>query len=1193
MKKKWNFMIDQGGTFTDIIAIDPNNKIIIEKILSKKHDEQYNPVLVGINKIKNSSKALSKYQINNIKIGTTIGTNALLERKGCDVLLIVTKGFKDNFVIGTQQRKSIFKRHHLRKENIYNHVLELEERISVSGKVLIKLDEGKTYSVLKNFFIKGINSISITLINSFNFPKHEILIKKIAKKIGFKNISCSHEVCPIINFTSRGYTTLVDAYLNPIIKNYIQSIENNLTANKIYYMQSNGLLTKKNYFNGRNAVLSGPAGGVNGGIAIAKANKIKTIVGFDMGGTSADIWHYNGEIENKIETKISEVFIKTPTLKIDSIAAGGGSLTQYQDGRFMVGPESAGSFPGPACYRNNGPLTLTDCNLSLGRICKNDFPKLFGKSKKLSISNTYAEKKLKIILKSVRKKFQEYTNTHKIAEAFLNVAVENMANAIKKITIQKGFDIRSYTLLSFGSASGQYCCKVAESIGVNKIIFSPYSSVLSAFGVGISKKGSLYQLSIEKSLVIKELNNAIKKINKIIINNKLKEIKYTVRIKYYGSNTIVPIKLNTKIISNLKKSFLKKHKKLFGFNYKNRKIIIDSIQAELSQKTINKEKVLLENNVIISNSKKIFTKIYSENKWVKVRKINRSFFCKKNKKINGPAIFCDFNTTIVIEKNWFMKKLNTGSFFLGRIKVELNGIKYNCSEKPNPEMLEVFNSLFFSIAEQMGIVLKNTAQSINVKERLDFSCAFFNRDGDLIANAPHIPIHLGAMSDTVKYLIKKFDSKLNKGISLLHNNPFSGGTHLPDLTVITPYFNKTKKKVLYYLANRAHHSDIGGLSPGSMPAFSKKIEDEGIIFDGLSILKNQKINEKEILSILKNQTFPARDPLQNLYDIKAQLAANQKGIIEIERIIKNYGVHTVENYVRHIQKNCSEIVLNTIKKIPNSNYQTKLDNNSVIKVSFKFNKLSKNLILDFNGTSKQLTNNFNAPIAVTKSVIVYFLRTLIKNNIPLNEGFLKNIKIIIPKDCMLDPKYPAPVVAGNVETSQSLIDVLNASINIQAACYGTMNNITFGDNSFGYYETICGGEGASLGNNGSDAVHCHMTNTSITDPEILEYFYPVRVKQFSIRVNSGGAGKWSGGNGVIREIEFLKKLDLSILSNRRTTNPFGIKNGKHAKNGENWLIKPNKKRYKLPHVCQKKVYKGDTLLIKTPGGGGYGKLSNK
>ena len=1179
-------MVDQGGTFTDIIAIDPNNKIIIEKILSKKPEKHYNPVLIGVNKIINSSKHFSKHQINNIKIGTTIGTNALLERKGYDVLLIVTKGFKDNFIIGTQQRKLIFKRHHSRKEKLYNNVLELEERISAKGKVLIKLDEKKTFKTLEKYFKQGVNSISIILINSFNFPKHEILIKNIAKEIGFKNISCSHEVCPIINFTSRGYTTLVDAYLNPIIKSYIESVEGNLNAENIYYMQSNGFLTKKNDFNGRNAVLSGPAGGVNGGIEVAKSNKINTIVGFDMGGTSADIWHYNGEIEKRLETKISEVFIKTPTLEIDSIAAGGGSITQYQDGRFTVGPESAGSFPGPACYRNNGPLTLTDCNLSLGRISESEFPKLFGKSKKLSISTNYSEKKLKVILKSVQKKFREYTKTLQIAEAFLNVAVENMANAIKKITIQKGFDIRTYTLLSFGSASGQYCCKVADSIGIQKIIFSPYSSVLSAFGIGVSKQGSIYQLSVEKKLLKSELNSAIKNINKIILKNDLKQVTYVFRIKYYGCNTIVSIKKGNKNISNIKEAFLKKHKKSFGFNYKNRTIIIDSIQAELYQGTLNKENILIKNDSIYKKTKIAYTKIYSKNKWLRVRKINRNFFTKKNKKMNGPAVFTDYNTTIVIEKNWFIKKLDTGSYFLGRTKAKKN--QYTSSKKSNPEMLEVFNSIFFSIAEQMGLVLKNTAQSINVKERSDFSCALFTCNGDLIANAPHIPIHLGAMSDTVKYLIKKFSSSLNKGNSLLHNNPFSGGTHLPDLTVVTPYFNKTKNKVLFYLANRAHHSDIGGIFPGSMPAFSKQIEDEGIIFNGLSILKNKKINEKEILNILKKQTFPARDPIQNLYDIKAQLAANQKGIIELDRIIKNYGVNTVKNYVMHIQKNCSDIVLNTIKNIPNSKYQIKLDNNSTIKVSFTFNKLLKKLIINFDGTSKQLNNNFNAPIAVTKSVIVYFLRTLIKKNIPLNEGFLKDIKIIIPKNCMLDPKYPAPVVAGNVETSQSLIDVLNGSISIQAACYGTMNNITFGDNNFGYYETICGGEGASFENNGSDAVHCHMTNTSITDPEILEYFYPVRVKSFSIRTDSGGLGKWSGGNGVIREIEFLKKLDLSILSNRRVTAPFGIKNGEPGKSGENWLKRLGKNKIKLLHVCQTKVFKGDILTIKTPGGGGYG-----
>ena len=987
-----------------------------------------------------------------------------------------------------------------------------------------------------------------------------------------------------MNFTYRGYTTLIDSYLNPIIKKYTKDIENKVNAKKIFYMQSNGLLVDNKNFNGRNAILSGPAAGVNGGIHIAKKNNIKNLIGFDMGGTSADIWHYNGSVEKKIETKLSGLLIKTPSLLIDSIASGGGSITKYEDNRFVVGPESAGSFPGPACYRNNGPLTLTDCNLVLGRISKEEFPKFFGKNKNLSINEKDSVKKLKLIFKKVKKNYSSYQNIYQIAESFINVAIEKMSSAIKKITIQKGFDIRNYSLLIFGSASGQYCCKIAENIGVKRIIFNPFSSVLSAYGLGKSSLGTNYQISIEKPLSNKQINYSIKKVVSLIQDPNYLKTNFILRLKYIGSNTLISLVLKEKKANIIKLEFFTKHQRLFGFNYKNKKIIIDSIEAEVFFKIKKTSIPLLENSGAFSK-KIINKKIYFGTKWINVKKLNKNNFLKNSKTIKGPAIFSDYNTTIVIEKNWSIKKLKTETFLL--VKNQEKRRKYQSAKKPNPEMLEVFNNLFYSTAEQMGIVLRNTAQSINVKERLDFSCALFNEKGELIANAPHIPIHLGAMSDTIKYLIKKHYNKLKKGTSLLHNNPFSGGTHLPDLTVVTPYLNKNNSKVLYYFANRAHHSDIGGITPGSMPAFSKNIHEEGIIFDGFPILVNKRIKEKEIINFLKNHVTPSRDPYQNLYDIRAQLAANQKGINEIERIINNYGPQLVKKYVNYVQKNCREIISKVLKNIISSNNFIKIDNGAIIKVKLYYNKIKKKLEIDFSGTSKQLLNNFNAPEAVTKSVVIYFLRSLIENDIPLNEGFLKDVDIIIPKNSMLNPIYPAPVVAGNVETSQNLIDLLNTTIKVQASCYGTMSNIAFGNKYFGYYETICGGEGASKGNNGNDAVHCHMTNTSITDPEILEWFYPVRLREFSIRKLSGGKGKWSGGNGVIRKIEFLKNLDLSILSNRRIIVPPGINKAGSGKKGINLLITSDKHKLKLNYSSQIKVKKGDILIIQTPGGGAY------
>ena len=1182
--KYWNFNIDQGGTFTDIIGIAPDKKLIIKKVLSSKNNVSYNPVIDGITKVKKEYNHFANYPINEIKIGTTIATNALLERKGYKVLLVVTKGFQDNFVIGTQQRNKIFDRHHIRKKNIYSSILEVEERITSKGKIISHLNEKKVFNALKKYFSTGIKSISITLINGFLYSHHEKKIKDIAYRIGFQNISCSYEVSPTINFTSRGFTTLVDAYLNPIIQTYVKKLEKKLKAKKISYMQSNGFLAEKINFNGKNAILSGPAGGVIGGIEVAKKNKIKKIIGFDMGGTSADIWHYDGEVEKETQTKISDIFIKTPMLKIDTIAAGGGSIAKYQNKRFVVGPESAGSFPGPACYRNNGPITLTDCNLVLGRIISDDFPKFFGKDKKSNIDINEPIKKLKKIFLKVNKDFYNYQDIYQLADSFLNISIENMSAAIKKITIQKGIDIRNHALLIFGSASGQYCCKVAEKIGVKKIIFSPYSGVLSAYGIGLSKFGSVHQFSVEEILkenVIKKYKNKIKIALRLQEKN-YKEV-YTIRVKYFGCNTLISIKLKNKSIKNIKEDFFKKHKKLYGFNYQDRKVFIDSIEVEIF---LNRKK-----NYYLSNRKELKKKnnfsenfkVYIDGKWKKIRKFN-SYSLLKNKIITGPAVFCDFNTTIFIEENWMIKKMSSGDFIISKKNIKSKNRLSLSNNNPSPEMLEIFNNLFFSVAEQMGVILKNTAQSINIKERMDFSCALFNKNGELIANAPHIPIHLGAMSDTIKFLIRKHFDVFKKGISVLHNNPFSGGTHLPDLTVVTPFLYNNK--VVYYLANRAHHSDIGGITPGSMPAFSKNINEEGIVFDGFPILEKGKIKEQQLLKKLNEKKYGSRDPEQNLYDIKAQLASNQRGILELKKIISYYGKETVNKYVDFIKENCSEIIFKKIKKISNSEFSSKMDNGALIKVKINFDKKIKKLKIDFTGSSKQLSNNFNTPLAVTKSVIIYFLRTLITKDIPLNEGFLKDIVIIIPNNSMLNPSYPSPVVAGNVETSQHLIDILNVASKVQSACYGTMSNITFGDKNFGYYETICGGEGASFGNNGADAVHCHMTNTSITDPEILEWYYPVRLTEFSIRKKSGGKGKWFGGNGVIRKIVFLKNLDLTILSNRRIIKPFGIVNKNKAKTGENIIVKKNN-HIKLAHACQIKVSKGDTIILKTPGGAGY------
>ena len=1188
MKKSWNFMIDQGGTFTDIIALNPEKKLVSLKVLSHSHNKNEFPILRGIKKLIKTSRGFENFPINSIKIGTTIATNALLERKGEKVLLCVTKGFKDNLIIGDQKRHNLFERHFLRKPAIYKNVIEIDERISKDGDIIKKIDKKLNKKKLKKIFNEGIKSISIVFINSFKHCIHEKIVGKIAKDIGFKFVSCSYQVSPTINYTARGYTTLVDAYLKPLIQNYVKKILKTIKAKEISFMQSNGFLCEKDSFNGKNAILSGPAGGVNAGIKIAKDNKIKKIIGFDMGGTSSDIWHFNNGIEKNLETKISDILIKTPSLKIDSIASGGGSVIKYEHQRFVVGPESAGSFPGPSCYRNNGPLTLTDCNLVLGKISAKNFPKYFGKNKNSAILKSVSIKKFKSLLKYIRKDFPKYENLYEVADSFVKVAIENMANAIKKISLQKGYDIRNHTLLVFGSASGQYCCQVADKLNIKKILFHPLSSLFSAFGVGISHYGHIQQMTIEKKFSSSNLRYSMKLIKGELNKNDYKEYRFILRLKYQGSNTVIQSRISNVSIKHISNLFHIEHKRQFGFNFLDRTIMIDSIEIESIKKV--RKNIDTKNIYYLQKKRKKFiqnTLIFYQNKWVKVQNINLSSF-KVNKKIKGPVLLNDFNTSIFIEDDWKIKLLKSGVLEIKRNKAKSKYNKKikNQTSSSNPELLEIFNNLFFSTAEQMGEVLKNTAQSINIKERLDYSCALFDIQGNLIANAPHIPIHLGAMSETVKYCIRNYYNYFIEGKSLIHNDPYTGGTHLPDLTVLTPYLDKKNKKVLFYLANRAHHSDIGGISPGSMPAFSKNISEEGIVFKGFPIDPNGQIMEKQILKKLNETEYPSRDPHLNLSDIKAQIASTRKGIIEIERIINDYGIKTVFNYVHFIQNNCANIIKNVIKKIPHTKFKVSMDNGAFINLRMYF---ENKLIIDFKGSSPQLLNNFNTPTAVTKSVIIYFLRTLIKENIPLNEGCLEEVEIKIPQNSMLNPKAPAPVVAGNVETSQTLIDLLNGAIRVQAACYGSMSNITFGDKNFGYYETICGGEGASLNSNGTDAVHCHMTNTSITDAEILEWNYPVILKSFSIRKNSGGKGKNKGGNGTIREICFLSSLDLTILSNRRKVKPFGIEGGKSGKVGKNTIIRKNGIAEELKPSCFIKVFKGDVLKIETPGGGGYGK----
>jgi len=1196
---KWSFWIDRGGTFTDIIAKDPLGKFHKKKILSHNPIFYEDSIIEGIKyflKAKSIDEINSKL-INEVRVGTTIATNALLTRNGDKTCLFITKGFKDSLQIGDQTRPDIFARKIFPKKKLYNDVYEIHERLSSTGKTLLKLNINEAKIIMQKAINKGYKSLAIVLMHAWKYPKHERILKNIAKEIGFKNIYLSHETAPLIGLNSRGDTTVVNAYLTPKLNRYTSKINKKIKDTKIYYMQSSGGLTSSKNFQGKDAVLSGPAGGVIAAVETNKHNKkYSGLIGLDMGGTSTDVFHYEKNYERSIENNIAGNKIKVPMLSINTIAAGGGSLISFDGIKINVGPKSAGAIPGPACYGLGGPATITDCNLVLGYIQASNFPKIFGKKGKSLLNINASIKALKIILNKVNKNLNKTMNIQDLALGSINIANENMANAIRHISIEKGHDIAHHALIGYGSAAGQHICDVADILNLKTIIIHPFSSVLSAYGMGFAEIKNIKTKTIEKNIntffkkIPKEFNKiqdlAFKELSSDEPSLKIKQVKINkiISLKYEKTDSFISIPFNN--ISLCLKNFKKLYKKRYGFLHSGKNIIIDNISLEASiiNNDYNINTKTIKKNYNIKNDG--YCKTFIRNSFKNVKIFNRKNL-KAGDCISGPSIIFEEDSSVFIPKNWNSQIDQNKQIIISKIKKNVNQIRNY--KTVDPIRLEIFNNMFMSVAEEMGTILKNTAYSINIKERLDFSCALFDDKGGLIANAPHIPIHLGAMSESIKYVIKKNKNNMVDGDSFIHNNPYKGGTHLPDITVITPIFISYKKKPSFYVASRAHHSDIGGITPGSMPSMSVNINEEGAIFNGEKIVSKGKLNELKILKIFTNNSYPARDTKSNLSDLEAQLAASNSGKNSIKNMVEKYGLQVVNFYMKQVKINAEKSIKAVLSKLNNGSYETLMDNGSKIKLKITIDKKQQNAVFDFTGSSYQTSNNFNAPKAVTKSAILYVLRTLVNKKIPLNDGCLNPIKIIIPDNSILNPKFPAAVVAGNVETSQTIVDTINCALKVQAACYGTMSNFTFGNNSFGYYETICGGEGASNHHNGADAIQCHMTNTRLTDPEILELRYPVKVNNFSIRRNSGGNGLFKGGNGVVREIQFNQNMIAVILSNRRKVSPLGILDGENAKKGINILKTKNKKLKKLKSSESINIKKGDSIIIKTPGGGGYGK----
>lgn len=1186
-KNKWQFWIDRGGTFTDVVACDSENQLTSLKLLSENSTQYEDAAVEAIKRLTktNKNQQIDLEKIESIKMGTTVATNALLERKGDPTLLLITKGFKDALKIGYQARPRLFDLNVILPEQLYKQVIEVEERIGPEGEIITPLNLANIRKELETAFRRGITSIAIVTMHGYRYPDHEIELAELAKEIGFKQISTSHQTSPLMKLVGRGDTTVVDAYLSPILKRYINKVEDEVGDIPLYFMQSNGGLANSKHFHGKDAILSGPAGGIVGAVKTATHSGYNKLICFDMGGTSTDVSHYNGEYERAYETVVAGVRMRTPMMNIHTVAAGGGSILHYDDQRFRVGPDSAGAYPGPACYRNDGPLTVTDCNLLLGFIQSEYFPKSFGENSDQDIDLNIVKAKFNKLRSASHNSIEE------IAEGFLDIAIENMAAAIKKISTEKGYDVRDYTLVSFGGAGGQHACKIADTLGIKKIFLHRFSGVLSAFGMGLADLRTIKEETIEKKLsnqnefFIEETATRLTKETKAILEDQdVTEVNFSskLHIKYKGSDSTIEVDIAS--TEKIKEQFENLHKKQFGFNTPDKELIIEKLTIEAfgGGGEVKLDKLIPEGKLSIKRKN-----IFRKGKWFEASVIHRNEIGTRLKEITGPAIIREDHGTNYLELGWKAYNDLENNLIFERIEeVErANAIGTDV----DPVQLEIFNNLFMSIAEQMGAVLENVAHSVNMKERLDFSCALFDKNGNLVANAPHMPVHLGSMGKSIETVIHNRNGVMSRGDVYMLNDPYNGGTHLPDITVISPWFSADSDFPSYYVATRGHHADIGGITPGSMPPMSKKINEEGILFDDFLLAENGIFKETELKEILTSSEYPARNPEQNIADLKGQIAANEKGLKELDRITNHYGEETVTAYMDHVQNNAEEAVRRVIHKLNDAEYHYPLDNGAHIRVKVTVDKNNRKAILDFNGTSPELNNNFNAPLSICHAAVLYVFRCMVDDDIPLNQGCLNPVEIIVPEKTLLNPSPPHAVVAGNVETSQAIVNCLFLAFKTMAASQGTMNNFTFGNNHIQYYETIAGGMGATAYNDGASAIQSHMTNSRLTDPEVLEWRYPVLLKEFKIRENSGGKGIFNGGDGVERRIQFLEDMQAAIISNNRSIAPMGLMGGEDAARGENWLHAADGNIKSLGSSEEVTVKKGDVFIIKTPGGGGYGR----
>ena len=1194
MSGLWEFWIDRGGTFTDIVGRRPDGRLVSRKLLSHNPERYRDAAVAGIRLLLGvgPDDPVPADRVASVKMGTTVATNALLERRGEPTVLVITEGFRDALRIAYQNRPRLFDRRIVLPEAVYERVIEVPERVDARGETVRPLDLDAATEQLKAAHADGIHSAAVVLMHGYRHPGHEKRVAEAARALGYTQVSCSHEVSPLIKLVPRGDTTVVDAYLSPILRRYVDEVAAELDGIRLMFMQSNGGLREAAHFRGKDAVLSGPAGGVVGMARTAEQAGFGRVIGFDMGGTSTDVSHFAGEFERELGTQVAGVRMRAPMMNIHTVAAGGGSVLHFDGRRYRVGPDSAGAVPGPACYRRGGPLTVTDANVMLGRIQPAHFPAVFGPGGDKPLDSDTVRERFAVLAGDVHKASGTRRTPEEVAAGFLEIAVLNMANAVKKISVQRGHDITRYALTSFGGAGGQHACAVADALGVNTVIVPPLAGVLSAYGIGLADATAMREQSVEA-----ELDEAALGRVRILCDELAARTRAELRadsvpdaaittharvlLRYAGTDAALPVPLDT--VAAMKEAFETTHRSRYAFTM-DKPLVVEAVSVE-AVGTAGEHGAYVVEEIAGDGefAPRAVVRMFVDGDRRRTPLYHRADL-RPGDSVEGPAIIAEADATTVVDPGWRAAADEGGHLLLTRVRPRPGRVAVGTDV--DPVLLEVFNNLFMAIAEQMGVRLENTAHSVNIKERLDFSCALFDDKGNLIANAPHIPVHLGSMGESIKEVLRRNEGAMKPGDVYAINDPYHGGTHLPDVTVVTPVFEGDELRFL--VASRGHHAEIGGITPGSMPAFSRTVEEEGVLFDNWLLVRDGRLREAETRELLTTARYPSRAPDTNLADLRAQIAANEKGIAELRRMVDQFGLDVVHAYMRHVRDNAAESVRRIVAGLNDGAYCYRTDGGAVIQVALTVDREARGAVIDFTGTSPQQPGNFNAPKSVVMAAVLYVFRTLVADDIPLNSGCLEPLEVRVPDGSMLAPSHPAATVAGNVETSQAVTGALYAALGVQAEGSGTMNNLTFGNDRVQYYETVASGSGAGEGFEGADAVQTHMTNSRLTDPEVLEWRYPVRVDAFAIREGSGGRGRWNGGRGVVRRIRFLEPMTVALLTGHRRVPPYGMAGGGTGALGKNLVERADGGITQLQGVDSVDVGPGDVLVMNTPGGGGYG-----